>query len=91
MPIEFTLTPISTNELVRDLVTAAGLVTGFIFFLLSQKAATQDRIYAHYTEICKLFMQNPQLRPYFYDRKELLADDPHLRTQIDVMSETILD
>src|ERR1044071_4336785 len=28
--------------------------------------ATQDRLYAQYTEICKLFMQYPELRPYFY-------------------------
>jgi hypothetical protein len=29
-------------------------------------AATQDRLYAHYTEVCKLFMQNPELRRFFY-------------------------
>ena len=34
------------------------------------EGATQDRLYAHYTEICKLFMQNPGLRPYFYGRSE---------------------
>jgi hypothetical protein len=34
------------------------------------EGATQDRLYAHYMEICKLFMQNPELRPYFYGRSE---------------------
>jgi cold shock protein len=31
------------------------------------------RLYAHYTEICKLFMQYPELRPYFYGRSEVDA------------------
>jgi hypothetical protein len=28
--------------------------------------ATQDKLYDHYTDVCKLFMQYPELRPYFY-------------------------
>jgi hypothetical protein len=37
------------------------------------QGGTQDRLYAHYTEICKLFMQHPELRPYFYGRSEVDA------------------
>lgn len=31
------------------------------------KGTTQDRLYAQYGEICKLFMEKPYLRPYFYE------------------------
>ncbi|MGH6926319.1 MAG: hypothetical protein ACRED5_21530 [Propylenella sp.] len=81
---------------VQALASIAAFV--FIIFQVTQinrsiKGATQDRVYAHYTEICKIFLQKPYLRPYFYENKELLEDDPrypHLRSEIDFMSETIL-
>ncbi|MPR12567.1 hypothetical protein [Microvirga tunisiensis] len=40
----------------------------FQLYLLRRniRGATQDRLYAHYMEICKLFMGKPHLRPYFY-------------------------
>jgi hypothetical protein len=59
------------------------------------RGATQDRLYAHYTEICKSLMQKPHLYPYFYERKTLspassLDTEENLRYEIDLMSETIL-
>ena len=58
------------------------------------EGATQDRLYAHYTEICKLFLEKPYLRPYFYNNEPMPdsnpADHPALTQEIDVMSETIL-
>jgi hypothetical protein len=47
-------------------IQAAAAVVGFLIVIIQLRGATQDRLYAHYTEICKLFMQNPELRPYFY-------------------------
>jgi hypothetical protein len=41
-------------------------IVGFFLVIMQLRGATQDRLYAHYLEICKLFMQNPELRPYFY-------------------------
>ena len=58
------------------------------------QGSTQDRLYAQYTEICKLFVDKPHLRPYFYDNepKPIVcpADRPSLGGEIDAMSETIL-
>jgi hypothetical protein len=53
------------------------------------EGATQDRLYAHYTEICKLFMQNPELRPYFYGRSSKTVDNK-LTPKIAFMCEAIL-
>jgi hypothetical protein len=54
-------------------IQAASAAIGFFIVIYqlfqlrrSLRGATQDRLYAHYTELCKLFMQNPELRPYFY-------------------------
>jgi len=57
-------------------MAAAVIGFPFVIYQLLQlhknlQGATQDRLYAHYTEICKLFMQNPELRPYFYGRSEV--------------------
>ncbi len=56
------------------------------------RGATQDRLYAHYNEVVKLFMQNPHLYPYFYNGKQYsnLEDNrENLRKEIDIMSEAI--
>jgi hypothetical protein len=81
-------------------IQAGAAVAGFAFIgyqilqlIRNIRGATQDRLYAHYTEICKLFMQKPYLRPYFYENKVLMEgnpDYPHMREEIDVMSEAIL-
>lgn len=82
-------------------VQAAASIIGFIFIsvqlvhlIRSIRGATQDRLYAQYTEICKLFLQNPHLRPYFYENKTLTdserASTPRLAQEIDFMSEAIL-
>ena len=72
---------------------------GLVFWQLivlrrNVEGATQDRLYAHYTEICKLFIANPHLRPYFYNSEPAPdanpTDRPALRHEIDAMSETIL-
>jgi hypothetical protein len=72
---------------------------GFVFWQLTNlrrsiQGATQDRLYAHYTEICKLFLEKPYLRPFFYDNENKPAssprDHPALSAEIDAMSEMIL-
>lgn len=57
---------------------ATASIFGFFFLILqvrqlirNTQGATHDRLYAHYMEVCKLFMQKPELRPYFYEGKEL--------------------
>jgi hypothetical protein len=50
-------------------IQAVAAVVGFLFIIIQLRAATQDRLYAHYLEICKLFMQNPELRPYCAKRR----------------------
>jgi hypothetical protein len=57
------------------------------------RGATEHTLYVHYTEICKLLIGKPHLRPYFYENKTMLLQDsnnPHLREEIDMMSEAIL-
>ena len=57
------------------------------------RGVTQDNIYAHYSEVCKVFLEKPYLRPYFYDRKVYAGPDPDhpdLREEIDATSELIL-
>jgi hypothetical protein len=85
--------PFDINEFLRDLGALGVLAFSVWNVFNSQKAATQDRMYAHYTEICKLFMAKPYLRPYFYDQAVLSGPSqeyPQLRSEIDFMSETIL-
>jgi hypothetical protein len=56
------------------------------------RGATEDRLYAHYTEICKLFIQKPYLYPYFYDNQSLtgsLSNRENLHEEIAMMSEAI--
>jgi hypothetical protein len=64
-------------------IQAAAAVIGFfvVIYQLFQlrrnlRGATQDRLYAHYMEICKLFMQNPELRPFFYRVDENVGTAP---------------
>lgn len=72
---------------------------GFVYWQLrnlrrSIEGATQDRLYAHYTEICKLFIEKPYLRPFFYNNENRPASPPGdhlvLSGEIDAMSEMIL-
>ena len=75
-------------------------VIGFVFVIYqvvhlirSIQGVTQDRLYAHYTEICKIFLEKPHLRPYFYEKKvcaETEACDAKLQAEIEAMSEVIL-
>jgi hypothetical protein len=56
------------------------------------RGATQDRLYAHYNEVCKLFMQRPELYPYFYEDVKLSDSDSdvaRLRVEINLACETI--
>ena len=65
----------------------------------SLEGATQDRLYAHYTEICKLFIAHPELRPYFYEQSEAITPERAVtpeqaqasdETRVAFMCETIL-
>jgi hypothetical protein len=58
------------------------------------QGTTQDSLYVHYSEICKLFLEKPYLRPYFYENEakpvSCPVDRPSLKDEIDGMSEMIL-
>lgn len=54
------------------------------------RGATHDRIYAHYMEVCKLLMQKPYLRPYFYDKQVVSDADTTLKAEVEIMSEAIM-
>jgi hypothetical protein len=83
-----------------SVVQAGASVFGFFFvgYQLWQarrniRGATEHTLYVHYTEICKLLIGNPHLRPYFYQNETISSqdpDNPHLREEIDMMSEAIL-
>jgi hypothetical protein len=83
-----------------SVVQAGASVFGFLFvgYQLRQarrniRGATEHTLYVHYTKICKLLIGKPHLRPYFYENKTMLLqdpDNPHLREEIDMMSEAIL-
>src|SRR5262249_52949388 len=84
-----------------SVVQAGASVFGFIYVgyqlwqaRLNLRGATEHTLYNHYTEICKLFISKPHLRPYFYENKLMtLADQSnsaHLREEIDMMSEAVL-
>jgi hypothetical protein len=99
--------PTNNSMTSQDLATYAPLVQaavslvgfGFVLWQLIElrhnvQGATQDRLYAHYGEICKLFLEKPHLRPYFYDNEAkpvtCPVDRPSLNDEIDGMSEMIL-
>ena len=70
-------------------------VVALFFVWLQLRAQTQDRIYAHYTEICKLFIQNPELQPYFYRLPKAAPpkrteEDKKLAPKVDFMCEALL-
>jgi hypothetical protein len=44
-------------------------IVGFIFVIRGLQGATEDRLYAHYNEVCKLLMAKPHLYPNFYTNK----------------------
>ena len=67
-------------------------IIGFVFVIRSLQGATEDRLYAHYNDICKLLMTKPHLYPYFYANKVLDMETatPLLQEEVDIMSESIL-
>jgi hypothetical protein len=54
------------------------------------KGATHDRVYAHYHNVCSIFVEHPELRPYFYSNKSDDGSNPALTAKIDATSEAIL-
>lgn len=84
--------PVAWPAVAQVLASVIGFFfVGYQLFLLGRntRGSAQDRLYAHYMEVCKLFMQNPHLRPYFYDNMPVPADDRKLRAEVDVMCEAI--
>jgi len=83
-----------------SVVQAGASVIGFFYVgyqlwqaRLNIRAATEHTLYNHYTDICKLFIAKPYLRPFFYDNvtmTELDKKKRHLREEIDMMSEAVL-
>ena len=56
----------------------------------SIKGATHDRVYGHYHNICKIFIDRPDIRPYFYNNAPMQGVDPQLRAEIEAVSEAML-
>jgi hypothetical protein len=91
---------ISAPMNLASVVQAGASVFGFLYvgYQLWQarrniRGGTEHTLYAHYTEVCKLLMGKPYLRPFFYEKKIMASADatnPHLREEIDMMSEAIL-
>src|SRR5262245_52358913 len=84
-----------------QIAVAAFSLVGFGFVWLQLRdlrrnvqGATQDQLYAHYMEVCKLFIDKPYLRPYFYENEPRPisppADRASLGSEIDAASEAIL-
>jgi hypothetical protein len=75
------------------IVSIIGLAIAAWNIVHSIQGVTQDRLYTQYFDVCKIFMQKPYLRPYFYTRDvmtDATPENPHLRDEIDTMSELIL-
>jgi hypothetical protein len=56
------------------------------------RGSAHDSLYAHYTDISKLFMDKPYLYPYFYYNKDpgRLAHTANENNEVDIMSEMLL-
>ena len=86
--LDYTISFAVISQLVVSLV-------GFIFIVKSLQGATEDRLYAHYNEVCKLLMTKPHLYPYFYGNKilDITTTDPtypNIREEVEIMAESIL-
>ena len=84
--------PVQWAAVVQILAYIFGFfLVGYQVLLLvrNTRGSAQDRLYAHYMEVCKLFMQNPHLRPYFYDGVAVPENDRKLRAEVDIMCEAI--
>jgi hypothetical protein len=68
--VQGTMTIAAVVQMVAAVIGFLVLIYQVLKLRNNLEGATQDRLYAHYTEICKLFMQNPELQPYFYGRSE---------------------
>jgi hypothetical protein len=68
--VQGTMTIAAVIQMVAAVIGFPVLIYQVLKLRNNLEGATQDRLYAHYTEICKLFIQNPELRPYFYGRSE---------------------
>jgi hypothetical protein len=54
---------------------------------------THSKLYTHYLEVNKLFLDKPYLHPYFYEGKVLNKSDcnqTNLRQELDMMCEVVL-
>jgi hypothetical protein len=81
-------------------VQAIASVVGFVVIIYqirqlkrAVQSDTHSKLYSHYLEVTKLWLQKPQLRPYFYEGKTLDESAPNyqdMRREIDVMCEVIL-
>jgi hypothetical protein len=80
-----------------DDVQAIVSIVGFIVIIIqlrqvkrSLQSDAHSKLYTHYLEMTKVFLQKPQLRAYFYEGKTLDQSTPHhggLRQEIDLMCE----
>src|SRR3954452_6853880 len=85
-----TIAILSEPVALANVVQALAAVFGFLFVVIQLRAGTQDRLYAHYMEVCKLFMENSELRPCFYEsdaNADKASPDP---SKVAFMCEAIL-
>jgi len=92
--VQGTMTMAAVIQMLISIVGFPILIYQVLKLRANIEGATQDRLYGHYTEICKLFMQHPELRPYFYGRsdgagKTVTANDS-LAPKVAFMCEAIL-
>jgi hypothetical protein len=87
--------PISWPDAVQAIVSAVafGVLIYQIFEIARGiRGVTHDSLYGHYNEVCRIFIEKPYLRPYFYENATYQGPDPqhpYLREEIDATSEAI--
>jgi len=87
---------------VTSYIQALAAVIGFIVVTYQVvqlrkniRGATQDRLYAHYMEVCKMLMLKPHLYKFFYESKSYVKpvnndEQDVIHEEIEIMSEMIL-
>lgn len=76
--------------LIINSVQARELVKQTKMLSATNKAVLAESINVAMTELSKILIDNPELRPYIYGSRKLPADDP-LRSRVLVMAEMLVD
>ena len=87
------LQPISLYDLITLIVSAAGFIAVIISIHLLNKSLQSSTFEAgrgHLFDFNQIFITYPELRPYFYSRKEISEDDPNYE-RVMAMAENFQD